>query len=72
MILRAPIGPRGWNVAGFPLMADACGDWFRDLVAAAFGPADPVMAERAVGEIFCLVPRKNSKTTNVAGIGLTA
>jgi len=60
------------DVAGFPLMADACGDWFRDLVSAAFGSADPVTAERAVGEIFCLVPKKNSKTTNAAGLGLTA
>jgi phage terminase large subunit-like protein len=60
------------DVAGHPLMADACGDWFRALVSAAFGSADPVTRERNVGEIFCLVPKKNSKTTNSAALGLTA
>jgi phage terminase large subunit-like protein len=60
------------DVAGQPLMRDACGDWFRSLVGAAFGSADPITGERAVGEIFCLVPKKNSKTTNSAALGLTA
>lgn len=60
------------DVAGHPCMAEACGDWFRALVAAAFGSSDPVTGERGVGEIFCLVPKKNSKTTNSAAFGLTA
>lgn len=60
------------DVVGHPRMAEACGDWFRDLVAAAFGSADPDTGERGVGEIFCLVPKKNSKTTNSAALGLTA
>jgi len=60
------------DVGGQPLLAEAGGDWFRALVAAAFGSADPETGERAVGEIFCLVPKKNSKTTNSAALGITA
>ena len=60
------------DVPGQPRLEDAAGDWFRDLVRAAFGSADPVTGERQVGEIFCLVPKKNSKTTNSAALGLTA
>lgn len=60
------------DVPGQPRMAEAGGDWFRALVAAAFGSADPATGERRVSEIFCLVPKKNSKTTNSAAMGLTA
>ncbi len=60
------------DVPGQPRLAEAGGDWFRALVRAAFGSADPETGERQVGEIFCLVPKKNSKTTNSAAFGLTA
>lgn len=60
------------DVAGQPTLGEAGGDWFREIVRAAFGSDDPVTGERAVGEIFCLVPKKNSKTTNSAALGLTA
>lgn len=60
------------DVPGQPLLAEAAGDWFRAIIRAAFGSADPETGERAVGEIFCLVPKKNSKTTNSAALGLTA
>jgi phage terminase large subunit-like protein len=60
------------DVPGQPKLAEAGGEWFRDLVRAAFGSADPETGERQVGEIFCLVPKKNSKTTNSAALGLTA
>lgn len=60
------------DVPGQPYLADAGADWFRDLIRAAFGSADPETGENRVGEIFCLVPKKNSKTTNSAGLGLTA
>lgn len=53
-------------------MADAGADWFRDLVRAAFASAHPETGERQVGETFCLVPKKNSKTTNSAAAGITA
>ncbi|WP_291732321.1 terminase large subunit [Leisingera sp. F5] len=60
------------DVPGQPFMRDACGDWFRALVRAAFGSADPETGENRVGEIFCLVPKKNSKTTNSGALGITA
>jgi len=60
------------DVPGQPTLAEAGADWFRDLIRAAFGSADPETGERQVGEIFCLVPKKNSKTTNAAATGLTA
>ncbi len=60
------------DVPGQPFLAEAGADWFRDIVRAAFGSADPDTGENRVGEIFCLVPKKNSKTTNSAAFGLTA
>ena len=60
------------DVPGQPRMETACGDWFRALVRAAFGSRDPETGENRVGEIFCLVPKKNSKTTNSAALGITA
>lgn len=60
------------DVPGQPPLAEAGGEWFRDIVRAAFGSTDPETGERGVGEIFCLVPKKNSKTTNSAALGLTA
>lgn len=60
------------DVPGQPTLGEAGGEWFRDLVRAAFGSTDPISRERQVGEIFCLVPKKNSKTTNSAALGLVA
>lgn len=60
------------DVAGQPTMGEAAGDWFRDIVAAAFGSIDKTTGRRMVAEVFCLVPKKNSKTTGAAGLGLTA
>lgn len=60
------------DVAGHPLFADACGDWFRALVRAVFGSIEAGTGARLVGEVFCLVPKKNSKTTYSAGLGITA
>ena len=59
------------DVPGQPRLKEAGADWFRDLIGAAYGSADPETGERQVGEIFCLVPKKNSKTTNSAALGLT-
>ena len=67
------------DVPGQPAMADAAGEWFRDIIRAAFGSLMPrpgpqggeVMA-RHVAEVFTLVPKKNSKTTGGAGIVITA
>ena len=65
-LLRIP------DVPGMPRMADAVGDWFRDAVRALFGAYDPRTGIRHVSELFLLVPKKNSKTTNGAGLMLTA
>lgn len=60
------------DVPGTPTLADAGGDWFRDVVRALFGSIDPVTRARAIRELFLLVPKKNSKTTNGALLMLTA
>ena len=62
------------DVIGQPELREAAGEWMRDIVRAAFGsmstsPAGPEV--RQVGEIFILVPKKNSKTTSAAAIALT-
>lgn len=57
---------------GFPSLGDAAGDWFRDLVRLAFAAEDPETKLALVNEVFVLVPKKNSKTTYTAAVGLTA
>lgn len=58
------------DVPGQPLMANAAGEWARDIVRPIFGSM--VAGQRQVREIFALVPKKNAKTTNGAGVGMTA
>ena len=58
------------DVPGTPAMAEAAGDWQRDIVRALFGSWDG--KERHIREIFALVPKKNSKTTAGAAIMVTA
>jgi phage terminase large subunit-like protein len=60
------------DVPGQPSMAAGAGDWIRDIIRTAFGSIDADTGRRHVGELFALVPKKNSKTTNGAGIMLTA
>lgn len=60
------------DVPGTPTLGEAGGDWFRDIVRALFGALDPVTKARAIRELFLLVPKKNSKTTNGALMMLTA
>jgi len=60
------------DVPGTPTMAEAGGPWFTDIVRALFGSLDPVTRARAIRELFLLVPKKNSKTTNGALMMLTA
>lgn len=59
------------DVAGNPTMADAAGDWWRDVIAALFGSVD-AQGVRHVRELLCLVPKKNSKTTNAGATGIVA
>lgn len=59
------------DVIGQPTLGEAAGDWFRDIVRAIFGSLDHRNI-RMVPGVFILVPKKNSKTTNGAGLMLTA
>jgi phage terminase large subunit-like protein len=60
------------DVPGNPTLADAAGDWFRDIVRALFGSWDKAAGERHIREVFALVAKKNSKTSYGAGLMLTA
>jgi len=60
------------DVPGTPALAEACGDWFRDILCAFLASEDPETKKRLVWELLCMVPKKNSKTTYVAALGLTA
>lgn len=60
------------DVTGTPTFGEAGGDWFRDIVRALFGSIDPVTKARMIRELFLLVPKKHSKTTNGALLMLTA
>lgn len=60
------------DVAGTPRMADACGEWFKDILVAFLASEDPETFQPLVWELLCEVPKKNSKTTYAAGLGLTA
>lgn len=60
------------DVPGQPTMAEAAGEWFRDIVRAAWGSIDKDTGARRVAEIFVEVPKKNSKTTGGAAIMVTA
>ena len=60
------------DVEGTPTLGEAGGEWFERIVAALFGSWDPVARERWIREVFLLVPKKNSKTTNGALLMLVA
>lgn len=58
------------DVPDQPILGEAAGDWQRDIVRAIFGSMQD--GRRMVPEVFCMVPKKNSKTTGGAAIALTA
>jgi phage terminase large subunit-like protein len=58
------------DVTGKPLLKDAAGDWFRDIVRALHGSV--MDGERMVREPFLLVPKKSSKTSYGAALMLTS
>src|SRR5690349_3297875 len=60
------------NVPGQPLLRDAAGDWYRDIVRALFGSRDPATNARHIREVFALVGKGNSKTSYSAGLMLVA
>lgn len=77
-VKRAEIGTRAFDrlrladVPGNPRLADACGPWFREIVYALHGSYIESEQERYIREVFCLVPKKNSKTSYGAGLMLSA
>jgi phage terminase large subunit-like protein len=60
------------DVPGSPPMSEACGEWFIEILCAFLASEDPETLQPVVWELLCMVPKKNSKTTYVAGLGLTA
>lgn len=60
------------DVIGTPPMAEAAGDWFRDIVAVLFGSYDAETNRRMVQELFLLVPKKNGKSSYAAAIMVVA
>ncbi len=72
MAVRLFDGLRLPDVPGQPRLAEASGEWFRNIVRAAFAARDPETGRPLISEIFCLVPKKNSKTTYSAALGITA
>ncbi|MFP4044917.1 MAG: terminase large subunit [Rhodosalinus sp.] len=60
------------DVPKMPRLAEAAGDWFREIVRLALAAEDPENGAPLVNEAFVLVPKKNSKTTYSAALGLTA
>lgn len=60
------------DVMGMPLLRDAAGDWFRDIVRALFGSRDPATNMRMIKEIFAMVPKGNSKTSYGSALMMVA
>ncbi|MCC0055903.1 MAG: terminase large subunit [Rhodobiaceae bacterium] len=60
------------DLPGTPTLEKACGEWFREILCAFLASEDPATRQRLVWELLCMVPKKNSKTTYVAALGLTA
>ncbi len=58
------------DVIGTPTLGEAGGEWFRDIVRALFGSV--AGGERMIRELFWLIAKKNSKTTNGAALMMTA
>lgn len=60
------------DVIGTPTMAEACGEWFFPIVTALFGSYDPVNHVRMIQEIFELIPKGNSKSSNGGAVMVAA
>jgi phage terminase large subunit-like protein len=60
------------DVIGTPTMAEACGEWFFPIVAALFGSYDPVNNVRMIQEVFELIPKGNSKSSNGGAVMVAA
>jgi phage terminase large subunit-like protein len=60
------------DVIGTPRLGEVCGVWFFPIVAALFGSYDRANNVRHISEVFQLIPKGNSKSTNGGAVMLTA
>jgi phage terminase large subunit-like protein len=59
------------DVPGKPFIGDEGEDWFGPIVKAIFGAVQGD-GRRRIGELFCMVPKKNGKTTKAAALSLVS
>ena len=59
------------DVIGTPTMEEACGEWFFPIVEALFGSYNPKTHEREIQEVFQLIPKGNSKSSNGGAVMLS-
>jgi len=60
------------DVIGTPTMAEACGEWYFEIVAALFGSYNPKTHVRNIQEFFQLIPKGNAKSSYGGAVMLTA
>jgi phage terminase large subunit-like protein len=60
------------DVIGTPQLGQVCGPWFFPIVAALFGSFDRASNIRHISEVFQLIPKGNSKSTNGGAVMVTA
>jgi phage terminase large subunit-like protein len=60
------------DVIGTPKLGEVCGPWFYPIVAALFGSYDPETNIRHISEVFQLIPKGNSKSSNGGAVMVTA